>query len=62
MEKTSTEKTVEKVLEEYERDRKLAAEIVDKFQEQNLTIKAAKNVMDLVVVMIETSKVSPQKA
>ena len=40
--------------------RKIAAKIVADFEEQGISIKAAKNILDLVLIMIESSKVSPR--
>lgn len=56
----------ESLIDKYNRERELwdrmASEIVSRFEEEELTIKDAKNVLDLVVIKIEASKVSHQKA
>ena len=56
----------ESLIDKYTRERELwdrmASEIVSRFEEEELTIKDAKNVLDLVVIKIEASKVSSQKA
>jgi nucleoside diphosphate kinase len=54
----------ESLIDKYNRERalwdKMASEIISRFEEEGLTIKDAKNVLDLVVIMIESSKVSPR--
>ena len=54
----------ESLIDKYNRERalwdKMASEIVSRFEEEELTIKDAKNVLDLVVIKIEASKVSPR--
>lgn len=41
--------------------RKKATEIVADFEKMGITISAAKNILELALSMIETSKVSPRK-